>query len=198
MSEKIDRRIGGSLLPWVLVAVFAAAAVAGFLVWSRLGAVPADSTTAQLAAAAATQPARADEPLSMTIYCPVEGALAAGTVAVNRLPDAQSQAREALASLFADPRAAQSALFKEIKVRQLFLDASGTAYVDLSLLKQGGPAASAGEELLAIYAVVDTLAQNFEEIREVRFLVDGREAQTLAGHIDLTRKFEKRMDFVRQ
>ena len=54
------------------------------------------------------------------------------------------------------------------------------------------------EELLALYAMVNTLSQNFEEIRQVRFLVDGREAQTLAGHIELSRKFTKRMDLVKQ
>jgi hypothetical protein len=46
--------------------------------------------------------------------------------------------------------------------------------------------------------MVNTLSQNFEEIRQVRFLVDGREVQTLAGHIELSRKFTKRMDLVKQ
>ena len=51
---------------------------------------------------------------------------------------------------------------------------------------------------MAIYAVVNTLTQNFEEIKEVRFLLDGREAQTLAGHIDASVFFSARPDLARQ
>jgi hypothetical protein len=40
--------------------------------------------------------------------------------------------------------------------------------------------------------------QNFDEIKQVRFLLNGKEAQTLAGHVDLSRTFTKRMDLVRQ
>jgi hypothetical protein len=58
--------------------------------------------------------------------------------------------------------------------------------------------ASVWEELIALYAMVNTLSQNFEEIRQIRFLVEGREVQTLAGHIELSRKFTKRMDLVKQ
>jgi hypothetical protein len=49
-----------------------------------------------------------------------------------------------------------------------------------------------------MYAMVNTLMQNFEEIREVAFLVDGRQAPTLAGHMDLSRRYGKRMDLVKQ
>ncbi|HSQ77452.1 MAG TPA: GerMN domain-containing protein, partial [Nitrospirota bacterium] len=73
-----------------------------------------------------------------------------------------------------------------------------TAYVDISSAQQNGATASAWEELLAIYSMVNTLMQNFEEIKQVRFLLEGKEAQTLAGHIDLSRKFDKRMDLVKQ
>jgi hypothetical protein len=58
--------------------------------------------------------------------------------------------------------------------------------------------ASAWEEQLAIYALVNTLLQNFEEIKQVVLLLDGGEAQTLAGHMDLSRTFTKRMDLVKQ
>jgi hypothetical protein len=58
--------------------------------------------------------------------------------------------------------------------------------------------ASAWEEQLAIYALVNTLLQNFEEIKQVVLLLDGGEAQTLAGHMDLSRTFAKRMDLVKQ
>jgi hypothetical protein len=197
MSERIDRRIGGNrLLLWSLVAVFVAAG--GAFAWLRFGVPVPPQQQEPLLPSPPAHPARPDEPVTITLYYPLDGMLAAGPAAVKRQPDAQAQAREALAALFTGPRAAQAAIFKEVRLRELFLDASGTAYVDLSPLQQSGVRASAREELLAIYTIVDTLTQNFEEIKQVRILLEGKEAQTLAGHIDLTGKFEKRMDLVKQ
>ncbi len=194
MSERIDRRIKDSRsLVWLLVAIFAVVAVVGVFVWLRLNAPnPRQDQAAQ------AQLARPDEPLAMTLYYPADGALATGTASVKRQPDPQAQAREALGAVFSDQHVLQAAVFRDLKIRKLFLDASGTAYVDLSSVQQNGVPASAWEELLAIYTMVNTLTQNFDEIKQVRFLLEGKEAQTLAGHIDLSRKFEKRMDLVKQ
>ncbi len=70
--------------------------------------------------------------------------------------------------------------------------ADGLAIVDFdgSILKSfvGG---STGEEFL-IGSVVDTLT-NFPEVKRVKFLVDGKEIETLSGHMDLSTPLE-RMD----
>ena len=50
---------------------------------------------------------------------------------------------------------------------------------------------STGEEFL-IGSVVDTLT-NFPEVKRVKFLVDGKEIETLSGHMDLSTPLE-RMD----
>ena len=193
MSGRIDRGIGGNRwLFWLFAAILAAAA--GFFAWQRLSAPSAPTTVP----APAEQTARPDEQLPVTLYLPAEGRLAAVPAAVVRQPSTQAQARVVLSALFADPRAAQSAVFNEVRLRAFFLDASGTCYVDLSPAGPEGVQAPAWDELLALYAVADTLTQNFEEIRQVRFLIEGKEAQTLAGHIDLSGSFEKRMDLVRQ
>ena len=199
MSERIDRRIKDSRsLVWSLVAIFAVAAAAGVFVWLRLKAPNPQQNQAALAPSSLVQPVRADEPLAITLYYPADGALATGTASVKRQPDPQAQAREALNTALTDQRVLQAAVFRELKIRELFLETSGTAYVDLSPVQQNGVKASAWEELLAIYSMVNTLTQNFEEIKQVRFLLEGKEAQTLAGHIDLSRKFDKRMDLVKQ
>ena len=199
MSERIDRRIGGNrLMLWSLVAIFAVAAGVGAFVWLRFGAPARKQQQVLQAAPPSAQPALPDDRLTITLYYPENGALAAGTATVKREPDSQTQARETLAAVFTDPRETRSAIFRDLKPRVFFLDASGTAYVDLSFLQQSGAKASAGEELLAVYTMVNTLTQNLEEIKQVRFLLEGKEAQTLAGHIDLSRKFEKRMDLVKE
>jgi len=199
MQERIDRRMGGGrLLLGVIIVVLLAAAGAGGYVWWRMNAASGPSPSQMQAAPSPVVP-RLDEPLTLTFYFSSNGMLEAGSLAVKRQPDAEMQAREALVAALGDPRTLQAGVFTQVRFREFFLDpSSGTAYVDLSPLQQGGVKAAASEELLALYALVDTLMQNFEEIKQVRFLIEGREAQTLAGHIDLLRKFTKRMDLVRQ
>ena len=80
---------------------------------------------------------------------------------------------------------------KNAAIRSVKVD-GGLATVDFdgSLTKTfvGG---STGEELL-IGSVVDTLT-NFPEVKRVKFLVDGKEIETLSGHMDLSTPLE-RMD----
>ena len=134
-----------------------------------------------------------------TLFVPGDGALVAVVTAVKRHPDVQLQAREAVAALLAADPGRQAAVLKELRLRALYLDASSIATVDLSAASpnQKEIRASAEDELLAVYALVNTLTQNLPEIRQVRILMDGREAQTLAGHIDLSRAYVKRMDLVK-
>jgi hypothetical protein len=195
MSERIDRRIpGNALLPIVAVALAAVLCVGGILWWRMRPAAPVTNATQQSAAAAL----RLNEPLVITLSVPVDGLLAAVQAPVTRQPDTQSLAREALAALFADPTGSKAPVLKDLRLRGVYLDAAGTGYIDLAPVEQREVRASVWEELIALYAMVNTLSQNFEEIRQVRFLVDGREVQTLAGHIELSRKFTKRMDLVKQ
>jgi hypothetical protein len=141
------------------------------------------------------QPSCPDEPLTIALYYPEGKGM--GSVAVKRQPDGRT-ARVILAAMLGDQRVAQTALLKDMRLRELYLDASGTAYIDLASVQQKEIRVSARDELVALYAVVNTILQNIEEIKSVRVLLDGREAQTLAGHIDLSRAFSKRMDLVKQ
>jgi hypothetical protein len=51
-------------------------------------------------------------------------------------------------------------------------------------LIDGHPGGSLGE-LLTVYALADTVAVNFPQLRQVRILVDGAGVETLKGHVDL-------------
>lgn len=42
-------------------------------------------------------------------------------------------------------------------------------------------------ELMTVYSIVNTMAENLREITEVQILVEGQEIETLAGHVDLAR-----------
>jgi hypothetical protein len=202
MSDRTDRGISNHLLISVGSVIIILAVGAGAYLGWRMSAPSREGISSQSTLQGLPLPSaqllRRDAPLSVTLFYPVNGLLSAGTAAVKRQPDTQAQARETLTALLADQRAELVAVLKDVKLQEFYLDSTGTAYVDLIPNQQKEISASAGEELLALYAIVDTLMLNFEEVKQVLFLLDGRESRTLAGHVDLSRKFTKRMDLVRQ
>lgn len=200
MSERNDRSLPGSggLVIAVMVCVLLAAGGGGYL-WFRASGMPQPAPIPPQEAGSLAPAERPNEPFMATLYLPAERKLGASVVAVKREPDVQLQVRETVAAALAAERVGKTAVLKELRLRALYLDAGGTAYLDLSPVVTGQKdiRASAQDEFLAVYALVNTVVQNFAEVRQVRILVDGREAQTLAGHIDLSRSFVKRTDLVR-
>jgi spore germination protein GerM len=81
------------------------------------------------------------------------------------------------------------ALPSQTRLRELFVTPQGLAVVDLtqdaSLHHPGGLTM----ELASIYSVVNSLTQNVGKIVRVQILIEGTEAETLAGHVDLSRPF---------
>lgn len=85
----------------------------------------------------------------------------------------------------------------DVKLRQLYIDSQGTAYVDFSRDLQTKHPGGSGGELLTIYSIVDTLTANFDQIHQVKILVEGSEVLTLAGHIDTRHPFRPRYSLER-
>ena len=71
-------------------------------------------------------------------------------------------------------------------LRRLWVRDDGTAFADFSTQLTEGLAGSS-DEILRLYAIVDSLTMNVPEIRKVGVLIDGRERDTLGGHIDVRR-----------
>ena len=70
-------------------------------------------------------------------------------------------------------------------LRALFLTDRGDAFVDLSREVVSAHTGGTLNELLTIYTIVNALTVNLPAVRAVQILVDGKEVQTLAGHVDL-------------
>lgn len=73
------------------------------------------------------------------------------------------------------------------RVLDVFVTARGVAYVDLSNEATQDSAGGVSEELRSVYSVVNSVTVNFPAIRRVQILVEDRPAETLAGHVDLSR-----------
>ena len=108
-----------------------------------------------------------------------------------RLTDQAKQVIELLARGPAG-EGAVSALPPGTRLRSLFLFEDGLAVADFNgAMSRAHPGGVWGERA-TVYSVVNSLTFNFPSIRLVKILVEGREVETLAGHLSLTRPF--RMD----
>jgi hypothetical protein len=81
-------------------------------------------------------------------------------------------------------------------LRAHFVTPQGEAYLDLSgEFVKAHPGGSLNE-LLTIYTLVDALTTNLPAVTAVQVLVDGKQIDTLAGHIDLRRRLVKNLSVV--
>jgi spore germination protein GerM len=80
-----------------------------------------------------------------------------------------------------------STLAPETKVLDVFVTPRGIAYVDLSKEAVAGHPGGSEAELMTVYSVVNSLTTSFPAVRRVQILVEDRPAETLNGHVDLTR-----------
>jgi hypothetical protein len=85
------------------------------------------------------------------------------------------------------PAGTVSAIPPGTQLRALYLLADGQAYVDLTREVAAAHPGGTLNEILTVYTIVEVLTTNLPAITSVHLLVDGREVETLAGHVDLRR-----------
>ncbi len=74
---------------------------------------------------------------------------------------------------------------EDIKINSFFITDDGKAYIDLDLEQGMIENMDTWTEFLAIYSMVNSLTVNIPKIKMVKILIQGKNALTLAGHIDL-------------
>ncbi len=82
------------------------------------------------------------------------------------------------------------------ELRAIYLTPDGDAFVDLSQQVSTGHPGGSLDELFTVYALVNALTRNVPEIAAVQILIEGREVDTLAGHVDLRRPLGLNMAWV--
>jgi spore germination protein GerM len=107
------------------------------------------------------------------------------------------QAREIVAAqIAAVPEPLVSPVPEGTTLRALFITEKGDAYVDLSGSIVSGHPGGVTNEMLTVYAIVDVLTTNLPSVSAVQILIDGKEVDTLAGHVDLRRPLEKNVALI--
>jgi len=107
------------------------------------------------------------------------------------------QAREIVAAQIApvvEPLV--SAVPRGTTLRALFMTEGGELYVDLSRELSTAHTGGTMNELLTVYSIVNALTANLPAVTAVQLLVDGKEVDTLSGHVDLRRPLAKNLELV--
>jgi spore germination protein GerM len=102
------------------------------------------------------------------------------------------QAKRILEAQVAQPKAPLvSSIPPGTTIKTVFLTQKGEAYIDLSPEVRANHPGGSTNEILTVYALVGALMLNLPAVTGVQILVDGKEVDTLAGHLDLRRPLEQ-------
>jgi len=95
------------------------------------------------------------------------------------------------------PAGLASAIPAGTTVRAVYLTPKGEAFVDLSREIATGHTGGSLDETLTVFAIVDALTVNLPGVTGVQILVNGKEVDTLAGHVDLRHPLGRSLKWVR-
>jgi spore germination protein GerM len=110
--------------------------------------------------------------------------LAEGTV-----PQARALVEAQLST--AAPAPLVSTIPEGTTLRGLFVSSRNEAFVDLNATIRDRHPGGSMNELFTVYTIVNAITTNLPDVQAVQVLIDGREVDTLAGHVDLRRPLRK-------
>ena len=104
--------------------------------------------------------------------------------------DPVERGKQLLTALINGPAdSAKRTLPPQASLLEFYLLPEGVAVADFSSELTTDLPSGIRSEDFAVESIADTLAANIPGLRKLKILIDGQEAQTLAGHIDLTGYF---------
>ena len=185
-----------------IVAIVAFAGGAFVLWWLLFSAVPRwfRGSATPTATPAASPTAAAQRKITATLFFTAEDGLS--LVPVQReVPLAEpvvEQARQIiLAQIAAPSQPLATTIPGDTKLRAIYLSDRGDLFVDFSPELTARHTGGSLDELFTVYAIVNAATVNLPAITRVQILIDGKEVDTLAGHVDLRNPLAKNLTWVR-
>jgi spore germination protein GerM len=131
-----------------------------------------------------------DAPVSARLFWASDtepGTLTPSEVQLSLSTEPVQRAKQLIAALITRvPSAAQRTLPADTALLQFYLLPDGTAVADFSEALSGALPSGILSEQMAVDSIVNTLQANISAARRLKILIRGQEAETLAGHVDLT------------
>ena len=186
----------------IVLSVAAALVTAVITAWLTISvrkrSEPTRPTTTSTAALPSQPQAEARKIKARLFYVSMDGTKLTGVDREVAYGDgASAQAQEIINEQLTPPPAPYvSAIPPGTKLRAIYVSGKGEAFVDLSKDVSAAHTGGTNDELLTIYSIVNALTANLPAITSVQLLVDGKEVDTLAGHIDLRMPLGKNLTLV--
>lgn len=100
------------------------------------------------------------------------------------------------AQLDAAPMPYVSVIPAGTSLRAFYVTERGEAFVDLSSQVSSAHPGGSLTELLTVYALVNAVTANLPAVQRVQILIEGKEVDTIAGHVDVRRPLQGDMSLV--
>jgi hypothetical protein len=177
-------------------AAIVVAAAAGVWLIFFTGARGSGAVAPAAPAASSAAPAGPERKIKATLYYVSEDGLSLPGVQ-REIPFGEpivEQARRIVEAQLAEaPPPYVSPVPAGTSLRALFIGERGDAFVDLSGDVRTKHPGGSLDELFTAYAIVNAITINLPAITRVQILIDGREVDTLAGHVDLRHPLQKNL-----
>lgn len=172
-----------------------------FAIWLVVAKLPAWLTTSDVSRSAAAETGTVTDAskIQATLFHVSDDgtALAGASQDILYAATTVEQVRRLVEAQVRPPaRGKASAIPQGTTIRAVFVTAEHEAYVDLGgAIVTGHPGGSLNEAL-TVYAIVNAITVNLPDITGVQILIDGKEVDSLAGHIDLRHPLGKALDWI--
>src|SRR5262245_11920801 len=185
---------------WTIVGIGGVLAVLG--IWLVVHLLPRYLTTPEGGATEAPETRTTEERRiqSTLFYLSADGeSLVPSTRSVLYGATPAEQARKIVeAQIQPPPEGTVSAIPAGTKPLHLFLTKNGQADVDPRPEHVKATTGGSLDEALTIFSIVNALTVNLPDVTSVQILIDGKEVDTLAGHIDLRQPLTKSLKWIRK
>jgi hypothetical protein len=113
--------------------------------------------------------------------------------------DAEEEAAEAIDELIKGPKGKLiPTVPRQTKLLDLELGKEGVAKVNFNKAFSKDHPGGSSAEVMTVYSIVNSLALNFSQIKRVQILVEGKEIETITGHLSLRRAVLPKPDLIKK
>ena len=111
----------------------------------------------------------------------------------------EEEAKDLVAELIRGPRGKLiPTLPSQTRLLSLHVDEEGLAKVSFSKAFTTDHPGGSSAEIMTVYSIVNSLTANFPQIKRVQILVEGKEIESIAGHLSLKRPIASKADLIRK
>jgi spore germination protein GerM len=111
----------------------------------------------------------------------------------------EEEAKELVAELIRGPRGKLiPTLPPQTRLISLHVDEEGLAKVSFSRAFTADHPGGSSAEIMTVYSIVNSLTTNFPQIKRVQILVEGKEIESIAGHLSLMKPISSKADLVKK